>query len=84
MVGMTVIISARAAAYPKPQEAEVASTLVDQIFAGQDLYSINCTECHGDDGKVEKIEGVKGLEGKEISPINGHDVLYTLDDVLKR
>ncbi len=80
MVGMTVIISARAAAYPKPQEAKVTSTLVDQIFAGQDLYSINCTECHGDDGKVEKIEGVKGLEGKEISPINGHDVLYTLDD----
>ncbi|MBI3738352.1 MAG: c-type cytochrome, partial [Chloroflexi bacterium] len=58
----------------------VATTLVDQIFAGQDLYSVNCTECHGDDGKVTKIEGVKGLEGKEIPPINGHDVLYTLDD----
>ncbi|HLO31856.1 MAG TPA: c-type cytochrome [Anaerolineales bacterium] len=80
MVAMTVFVSARAAAYPKPEEAQVATTLVDQIFAGQDLYSVNCTECHGDDGKVEKIQGVEGLEGKEISPINGHDVLYTLDD----
>lgn len=80
MIAMTVVVSARAGAYPKPEEVAVASTLVDQIFAGQDLYSVNCTECHGEDGKVAKIEGVKGLEGKEISPINGHDVLYTLDD----
>jgi mono/diheme cytochrome c family protein len=62
------------------EETVVASTLTDQIVAGQDLYSVNCTECHGDDGKVTKIEGVEGLEGKEISAINGHDVLYTLDD----
>jgi mono/diheme cytochrome c family protein len=62
------------------EEVLVATTLPDQIVAGQDLYSVNCTECHGDDGKVTKIEGVKGLEGKVIPPINGHDVLYTLDD----
>jgi mono/diheme cytochrome c family protein len=61
-------------------ETTVATTLVDQISAGQDLYSINCVECHGEDGKVTKITGVEGLEGKEISPINGKDVLYTLDD----
>jgi mono/diheme cytochrome c family protein len=62
------------------QEAAVATTLVDQIVAGQDLYSLNCTSCHGDDGKVTEITGVKGLEGKVIQPINGNDVLYTLDD----
>lgn len=61
-------------------EVPVATTLADQISAGQDLYSVNCTECHGEDGKVSKITGVKGLEGKIISPINGKDVLYTLDD----
>ena len=80
MVAMTAVVSARAAAYPKPEETEVASTLVDQILAGQDLYSVHCVECHGDDGKVDVITGVEGLEGKEISPINGHDVLYTLND----
>ena len=80
MVAMTMIVSARAAAYPRPEEVEVASTLVDQILAGQDLYSVQCVECHGDDGSVAVIEGVEGLEGEEITPINSRDVLYTITD----
>jgi mono/diheme cytochrome c family protein len=59
---------------------EVYSTLTDQIAAGQDLYSVHCVECHGDDGAVTVIEGVEGLEGKAVMPINGKDVLYTLND----
>jgi quinol-cytochrome oxidoreductase complex cytochrome b subunit len=42
MIAMTVVVAARASAYPVAEEAEVATTLVDQIFAGQDLYSIHC------------------------------------------
>ena len=80
MIVMTVVVSARAASYPKPDEVEVASTLVDQILAGQDLYSVQCVECHGDDGSVALIEGVEGLEGEEITPINSTDVLYTITD----
>jgi len=80
MVAMTIAVSARAAAYPRPEETEVASTLVDQILAGQDLYSLHCVECHGDDGSVAVIEGVEGLEGQEITPINSRDVLYTITD----
>jgi mono/diheme cytochrome c family protein len=90
MVWTTVIASvlmiafsgAVLALYPKPvvEETEVATTLVDQIFAGQDLYSLYCVECHGDDGKLEKITGVEGLEDKEITPINSRDVLYTITD----
>jgi mono/diheme cytochrome c family protein len=80
MVAMTVVISVRAAAYPQPEETEVATTLVDQIVAGQDLYSVHCVECHGDDGSVAVIEGVEGLEGEEITPINSTDVLYTITD----
>ncbi|HMB24732.1 MAG: c-type cytochrome, partial [Chloroflexota bacterium] len=80
MVAMTIFISIRAAAYPQPDEVAVASTLPDQISAGQDLYSINCVECHGEDGSVATIEGVEGLEGEKITPINSRDVLYTLTD----
>ena len=65
---------------PAVEETEVATTLVDQIFAGQDLYSVHCTECHGDDGSVAVIEGVEGIEGEKITPINSHDVLYTITD----
>ncbi len=79
MLGLTGMALAIA---PKPEltETTVAATLTDQIQAGQDLYSVNCVECHGDDGSVTVIEGVEGLEGKVISPINGTDVLRTLDD----
>jgi mono/diheme cytochrome c family protein len=62
------------------EETAVATTMVDQIVAGQDLYSIHCTECHGDDGSIAIIEGVAGLEGEKITPINSRDVLYTITD----
>jgi mono/diheme cytochrome c family protein len=61
-------------------EEEIPVTLTDRIVAGQDLYSVHCVECHGDDGSVAIIEGVEGLEGEEITPINSKDVLYTITD----
>jgi mono/diheme cytochrome c family protein len=79
MIGLTVATLAVAPA-PAAAEGGIAVTLVDQIQAGQDLYSANCVECHGDDGSVAVIEGVKGLEGEKITPINGRDVLYTITD----
>ena len=85
--GVTIVLMVAVSAVvlglaPKPEVTQtvIATTLVDQIFAGQDLYSVQCVECHGDDGKVAKIEGVKGLEGKELTPINSRDVLYTITD----
>ncbi len=79
MIGFTAAVLALAPA-PAEEETAVAFTLVDQITAGQDLYSVHCVECHGDDGKVTVIEGVEGLEGEEISAINSRDVLYTVND----
>ena len=62
------------------EAGEVATALADQIVAGEEVYALNCVECHGDNGQVTEITGVEGLEGKIISAINGHDVLYTLND----
>jgi hypothetical protein len=79
LVLMVVVLTV----WPAPAAAEtaVAGTLVEQIAAGQDLYSIHCTECHGEDGKVTKIEGVsESLDGTVISPINSQDVMYTFTD----
>ena len=61
-------------------EEEIPVTLPERIVAGQDLYSVYCVECHGDDGTVTVIEGVEGLEGTEITPIDSKDVLYTVTD----
>jgi mono/diheme cytochrome c family protein len=65
---------------PDKEVVEVPTILADQIVAGQDLYSIHCVECHGDDGKTTLIEGVEGLEGVQVMAINSKDVLYTLND----
>jgi len=74
--GATLLAAPEAAA----AEEEIPVTLEERILAGQDLYSVHCVECHGDDGSVAIIEGVEGLEGEEITPINSKDVLYTLTD----
>lgn len=81
-VAMILISGTVLALAPKAadEEAEVAYTLTDRILAGQDLYAVHCTECHGDDGSVAVIEGVEGLEGEKITPINSRDVLYTITD----
>ena len=80
MVAMAVVVMALAPPPAAAAEVQVANTLSEQIVAGQDLYSINCTECHGEDGKVTIITGVEGLEDREISAINSSDMMYTLND----
>lgn len=61
-------------------EVQVANTLTDQILVGQDLYSVNCVECHGAEGEGGIISGVEGLEGFNMKAIHTQDEMYTRDD----
>ncbi len=61
-------------------EAAVASTLPEKIAQGQDLYSINCAECHAADGEGGIIQGVAGLEGFNMKAIHSQDEMYTRSD----
>lgn len=81
-VGMVVLALAVLVMAPPAAavETEVASTVGEKFTLGSDLYSIHCTECHGEDGKVTTITGVEGLEGREINPINRSDLMYTFTD----
>lgn len=77
MVGLTI----RAAlTTPEQEETAVATTVREKVILGQDLYSIECVECHGPEGKGGEIQGVEGLEGTVIKPISSRDEMYTRTD----
>jgi mono/diheme cytochrome c family protein len=65
---------------PKGEEVAIAGSVGEQVTLGQELYSVECSECHGPDGDVTVIEGVEGLEGTFVSPISSKDVMYTRTD----
>ncbi len=82
MVVGIVALTVLAVVSTPAQEATgtIAGTISDQIIAGQDLYSVNCVECHGADGEGGEVIGVEGLEGYIMKAINTKDELYTRDD----
>ena len=77
LVALVVVLLAPPAA---AAETQVATTLPEQIALGQDLYSINCAECHGADGEGGIIVGVKGLEDFNMKSIHSQDEMYTRSD----
>jgi menaquinol-cytochrome c reductase cytochrome b/c subunit len=77
IVGLSIIATVTT---PPQPEGGIAATLSDQIVAGQDLFSLNCVECHGPNGEGGEIIGVEGLEGKIIKAISSKDEMYTRED----
>lgn len=65
---------------PAQAESAMATTLSEKIALGQDLYSVNCVECHGPDGEGGEIIGVAGLEGTVVKAIHSEDEMYTNTD----
>ena len=77
IVGLTII----AAVTTPPQEAlAAANTIPQQIALGQNLYSLNCTQCHGPDGEGGVIQGVTGLDGFKMKALHSQDEMYTRTD----
>ncbi len=78
IVALTIL--AVATTPPQEETGTLAATVPAQILAGQDLYSVNCVECHGADGSGGEVVGVKGLEGYVMKAINTKDEMYTRED----
>jgi menaquinol-cytochrome c reductase cytochrome b/c subunit len=77
IVGLTII----AAVTTPPQEAVAAAgTIPEQITLGQNLWSVNCTQCHGADGEGGVIQGVSGLNGFKMKALHSQDEMYTRTD----
>lgn len=80
VVGIVFLTFKAVAATPAQVESHVAGTLSEKIVLGQDLYSIQCVECHGPDGEGGEIVGVEGLEGVFVKSISSADEMYTRND----
>ena len=80
VIGMVALTILAVASTPPQEEVALASTLSDQIIIGQDVYSVQCVECHGAEGEGGEIIGVEGLEGVILDPINHSDIMYTFTD----
>jgi menaquinol-cytochrome c reductase cytochrome b/c subunit len=81
VIGMAALTVIAMITTPKQTEtAVVATTLEEKISAGQDLYSLQCTQCHGPDGEGGIIQGVTGLDGFKMKAIHSQDEMYTRSD----
>jgi menaquinol-cytochrome c reductase cytochrome b/c subunit len=80
VVGMVALTILAAVTTPPQEEVALATTITDKIILGQDLYSIQCVECHGAEGEGGEIVGVEGLEGVILKSISSQDEMYTRTD----
>ena len=77
IVGLTILA---AVTTPPQEEIALATTITDKVVLGQDVYSIQCVECHGAEGEGGEIIGVEGLEGVFVKSISSQDEMYTRSD----
>ena len=81
VTGMVVLtIIATVTTPPQEETGTVAGTITEQIIVGEELYAIQCVECHGPDGEGGEIVGVEGLEGVVVKSISSQDEMYTRSD----
>ena len=79
-IGIVVLTILAVISTPPAEGGEVSLSVSDQIVAGQDLYAVQCVECHGSEGEGGEITTVEGLEGVVVAPLNAPDFIYTRTD----
>lgn len=80
VVGIVALTLMAITSTPPQEEVEIANSISEKMALGQDLYSIQCVECHGADGEGGEVVGVEGLEGVFIKSISSKDEMYTRND----
>jgi mono/diheme cytochrome c family protein len=80
VIGMVALTIRAVVTTPPQEEGAVATTIPAKIAAGQDVYSVQCTECHGADGEGGEVKGVEGLEGYKMKAIHSDDEMFTRTD----
>jgi mono/diheme cytochrome c family protein len=82
VIGMVALTISAFLTTPKSAEEGglIATTITEKLTAGEELYGLECVECHGAEGEGGEIKGVEGLEGVVLDPINSQDVMYTFTD----
>ncbi len=78
--GMVALTVKATLTTPPQEEIHVANSIAEKMALGQDLYSVQCVECHGADGEGGEIVGVEGLEGVVVKSISNSDEMYTRND----
>jgi mono/diheme cytochrome c family protein len=80
VLGIGVLTIVAVVTTPPNEEVAALNTITEKIVAGQDLYGVQCVECHGSEGEGGEITAVEGLEGVVLAPLNAPDYLYTRTD----
>jgi mono/diheme cytochrome c family protein len=80
VVGIIALTILAAVSTPPQEEFSIAGSISEEIIFGQDLYALNCGECHGSEGEGGEITTIEALEGVFVDPINAPDFIYTRTD----
>ncbi len=80
VLGIVALTIMAAVTTPPQEEAPIAVSINEKIVLGEELYAVQCVECHGVDGEGGEIVGVEGLEGVVVKSINSPDEMYTRSD----
>ncbi|MEJ2563918.1 MAG: c-type cytochrome [Anaerolineales bacterium] len=82
VAGVLALTVAAAITTPAQEEFSVAGSIGQQYAAGEELYGVQCVECHGPEGQGGEITTVEGLEGVVVPPLNAPDFIYTQNDAI--